>query len=114
MAVLIINAETSITPKMISIDVESSKIKLIVWSAKASAKYDTDLFTVEGGLKLINAGFNANFKKADIKSVSDYKAVVYKVVLAANAIVSSTTLVRGATLALEYSADDLLNSLKAS
>ena len=59
-------------------------------------------------------GGRGYFKKADIKSVSDYKAVVYKVVLAANAIVSSTTLVRGATLALEYSADDLLNSLKAS
>ena len=46
-------------------------------------------------------------------SKSDYKAAVYKVVLAANAKVSSATLVPGATLALEYSADDLLNSLTA-
>lgn len=114
MAGLTINTKTSITPKMVSKDVESSKTKFIGWSAKAGAKFDTDLFTVESGLKLSNAGFNANVKEDDIKSVSDYNAAVYKVVLAANTKVSSTTLVPGATLALEYSSDDLLNSLTAT
>lgn len=111
MAGLTINAKISITPNMVSKDVESSKTKFIGWSAKAGAKYNEELFAVEDSLKLSNAGFNANVKEDDIKSVSDYKAAVYKVVLAANAKVSSTTLALGATLALEYSADDHLNSL---
>lgn len=92
---------------------ESSKTKFIGWPAKAGVKYNAELFAVEDGLKLSNAGFNANVKEDDIKSVSDYKAAVYKVVFAANTKVSSTTLVPGATLALEYSSDDLLNSLTA-
>ena len=111
---LTINTEASITPFMVPSDDMYKELKLIGWSAKAGAKYDADLFTVEGGLKLSNAGFNTNTKPEDINSWSDYKAAVYKVVLAANAKVSSTTLVPGATLALEYSADDLLNSLTAT
>ena len=110
---LTINTEASITPFMVPSDAANEE-KFIGWSAKAGAKYDADLFTVEGGLKLSNAGFNTNTKPEDINSWSDYKAAVYKVVLAANAKVSSTTLVPGATLALEYSADDLLNSLTAT
>ena len=110
MSGLTINAETSITPKMVSKVAESSNTKFIGWSAKAGAKFDADLFTVEGGLKLSNAGFASSvFGKEDVS----YKQAVYKVVLSANAKVSSTTLVPGATLALEYSADDLLNSLNA-
>ena len=106
MSGLTINAETSITPKMVSKDAESSETKFIGWSAKAGAKFDADLFTVEGGLKLSNAGFSAKYEED-----ATFKQLVNKVVLAANAKVSSTTLVPGATLALEYSADDLLNSL---
>ena len=109
MAGLTINAETSITPKMVSKVAESSATKFIGWSAKAGAKFDADLFTVEGGLKLSNAGRNARLVTGDT-----YKQLVNKVVLSANAKVSSTTLVPGATLALEYSADDLLNSLTAT
>ena len=104
---LTINTEASITPFMVPSGAPS-EAKFIGWSAKAGAKYDADLFAVEGGLKLSNAGFNAKLVKDDT-----YKQWVNKVVLSANAKVSSTTLVPGATLALEYSADDLLNSLTA-
>ena len=104
---LTINTEASITPFMVPSDAPDV-MKFIGWSAKAGAKYDADLFTVEGGLKLSNAGLNARLVTGDT-----YKQLVNKVVLSANAKVSSATLVPGATLALEYSADDLLNSLNA-
>lgn len=108
MSGLTINAETSITPKMVSKVAESSATKFIGWSAKAGAKFDANLFTVEGGLKLSNAGFTtSDWEKEGVS----FKQAVNKVVLATNAKVSSITLVPGATLALEYSADDLLNSL---
>lgn len=111
MAGLTINAVISITPMMVSKDVESSKTKFIRWSAKAGAKYNAELFAVEDWLKLSNAGFaTSDWDKED----TSYKQAVYKVVLSANAKVSSTTLAPGATLALEYSADYLLNSLAAN
>ena len=105
---LTINTEASITPFMVPSGAANEE-KFIGWSAKAGAKYDADLFTVEGGLKISNAGFNAKYEKD-----ATFKQLVNKVVLAANAKVTSTTLVPGATLALEYSADDLLNSLTAT
>ena len=110
MAGLTVNGEVAITPCMVPSKAAKEE-KFVGWSAKAGAKYEADLFTIEGGIKLYNAGFNTSTKPEDIKPTDDYKAAVNKVVLAANAKVSSTTLVPGATLALEYSGDDLLKSL---